>query len=71
MDKECIGFYRKPDEYLTGCSSCSENMPRNECPKSEMPEGCGHHCNHSWEQDYCHWCEKEFGEEQVKNEQQS
>jgi hypothetical protein len=42
------------------CSSCGEEMPENECPKSEKP--CGHHCNHSWSHDSCCWCGKEFGE---------
>ena len=42
------------------CTSCLEGQPKNECPNSERP--CGHHCNHSWEQDQCCWCGKEFGE---------
>jgi hypothetical protein len=43
------------------CVSCGEEMPKNECPKSERP--CGHHCNCSWVQDGCCWCGKEFGEQ--------
>jgi len=43
------------------CISCPENMPANECSKSERP--CGHHCNHSWSHDVCHWCGEEFGEQ--------
>lgn len=41
------------------CSSCTEDFAEK-CPKSERP--CGHHCNHSWDQDQCCWCGKEFGE---------
>lgn len=44
------------------CSSCAEGMPKQECPKSERP--CGHHCNHSWTQDICDWCGREFGDEE-------
>jgi len=43
------------------CTSCCEKMPKNECPNSKRE--CGHHCNHSWDQDQCCWCDKEFGEE--------
>lgn len=43
------------------CLSCSEGMPPAECPKSLRP--CGHHCNCSWDQDVCHWCRVEFGED--------
>lgn len=42
-----------------GCSSCGEEMPRGECPKS--PRECGHHCNHSWSHEVCHWCGMEWG----------
>lgn len=42
------------------CVSCGEAIPLNECPKSERP--CGHHCNCSWTNDHCHWCDAEFGE---------
>ena len=42
------------------CDSCSENIPKNECPKAKR--SCGHHCNHSWSQDECCWCGKEYGE---------
>jgi len=47
------------------CDSCAsvpggESEPANECPKS--PRACGHHCNHSWSHEQCHWCGKEWGE---------
>lgn len=45
---------------MTDCVSCGE-VPEHECPKSERP--CGHHCNHSWTHDICHWCGAEFGED--------
>lgn len=41
------------------CSSCGEECtPNGECPKSKR--GCGHHCNHSWNQDKCCWCGATF-----------
>jgi hypothetical protein len=44
------------------CATCGEGIaPNSECPKSKRP--CGHHCNHSWEQDHCHWCDQEIGED--------
>lgn len=46
---------------FTDCGSCTEEIPFNECPKSQR--ACGHHCNHSWEQDECCWCGQIFGEE--------
>ena len=42
------------------CWSCGEEDVEP-CPKSERE--CGHHCNHSLEQDECCWCGKEFGED--------
>ena len=42
------------------CTSCEEELPEDEC--SESRRSCGHHCNHSWNQDQCCWCKKEFGE---------
>lgn len=36
------------------CSSCAEDKPRGECSASKRD--CGHHCNHSWNQDECCWC---------------
>lgn len=42
------------------CTSCLEQFPER-CPESKR--SCGHHCNHSWDQDQCCWCLKEFGEE--------
>lgn len=50
------------DEAVGECISCGEDMPRAECPKGQRP--CGHHCNHSWTHDACHWCGHEFGEEE-------
>jgi hypothetical protein len=47
------------EELADQCSSCAEVMPINECPQSQRP--CGHHCNHSFDQDICHWCGEEFG----------
>ncbi len=41
------------------CTSCEEGLPKNECPNSKRP--CGHHCNHSWNQDECCWCGQKFG----------
>ena len=40
--------------YDEECSSCGEEMPLQECPKSKRP--CGHHCNHSWSHEECCWC---------------
>lgn len=48
--------------YDDDCSSCGEEMPLNECPKSKR--ACGHHCNHSWTADECCWCGKQFGEQE-------
>jgi hypothetical protein len=31
------------------------------CPKSKKI--CGHHCNHSWSHEHCHYCGKEWGAE--------
>lgn len=54
--------------FIEDCTSCHEGMPNNECPKSRR--SCGHHCNHSWGQDRCCWCGKEFGDEfEVSNDQ--
>jgi len=55
------------------CITCPEHQayldqgevspyPLNECPESKR--SCGHHCNCSWVYDHCHWCDKEFGEEE-------
>ena len=48
------------------CATCGEDpahdlYPLNECPKSLRP--CGHHCNHVWDQDVCHWCGAEVNED--------
>lgn len=40
------------------CTSCEEGIPKNDCPNSKRK--CGHHCNHSWNQDECCWCGKTF-----------
>lgn len=39
------------------CASCGEGVRRGECGSSER--ACAHHCNCSWESDYCHFCEQE------------
>ena len=45
------------------CLTCLEGgYPEGECDKSLRP--CGHHCNHSWEQDCCHWCGAELVEDE-------
>lgn len=37
------------------CATCGEEEGlEGECPESQRP--CGHHCNHSWTHDCCHWC---------------
>jgi hypothetical protein len=37
------------------CASCGDPAcPEGECPDSKRP--CGHHCNHIWTHDACHWC---------------
>lgn len=58
---------RQPDTaaplHVVGdCESCGGNPDalEQECPAS--PRKCGHHCNHSWTQDRCHWCGQEWGE---------
>jgi hypothetical protein len=43
------------------CASCGEGLPPNDCPRSQRP--CGHHCNHVWDQDICHWCGAEVNDE--------
>lgn len=48
-------------EGISDCSSCGEEMPLNECPKSKKV--CGHHCNHAWSHETCCWCGEEFGED--------
>ena len=55
-------------ELSESCDSCpdptvegSEGEPEDECPYSRR--SCGHHCNHSWSHDHCHWCDTEFGED--------
>lgn len=47
--------------YLTTpCMTCSERLPKDECPKALR--GCGHHCNCSWETDECCWCGTKMGD---------
>ena len=39
------------------CDSCAakeDNGANEYCPKSRRV--CGHHCNHIWSNDECHWC---------------
>lgn len=31
------------------------------CPKSK--KACGHHCNHFWSHEHCHYCGKEWDAE--------
>lgn len=45
------------------CASCGE-IAGPDCAASQR--SCGHHCNHSWEQDICHWCGVTFGEDDVE-----
>lgn len=51
------------------CLTCTEWPDKEaldkECPAS--PLECGHHCNHSWTEDVCCWCNKEFGEEPLRS----
>jgi hypothetical protein len=32
------------------------------CRRSRRP--CGHHCNHIFTVEECHWCGKDFGEDE-------
>lgn len=48
--------------YIAGdCIDCGGVDEVETCPKSEKP--CGHHCNHSWSHEHCHYCGKEWGAE--------
>ena len=50
------------DSHEALCLTCAEGVPDpDRCPMSPRP--CGHHCNHSWTQDECCWCGREFGED--------
>jgi hypothetical protein len=48
------------------CHTCADptipgsedGAPKGECPESQRV--CGHHCNCSWTQDHCHWCDMKF-----------
>lgn len=42
-----------PDALDNDCLECSESDAQ-ECPRSLKP--CGHHCNHVWTHDACHYC---------------
>ncbi len=45
------------DDECLGC----EMEEDERCPQSKRP--CGHHCNHIWTHDECHWCGlKEYGD---------
>lgn len=47
------------DSEEEGCGSCGDDfLPEGECVSSQRP--CGHHCNHCWTQDCCHWCDGEM-----------
>lgn len=50
-----VGIHSDPE-----CDSCAEGVD-DVCPNSKRP--CGHHCNHSWSDDSCCWCGKEWGED--------
>ncbi len=44
------------------CLTCGElDGVEGECPNSKRP--CGHHCNHVWDADICHWCGAEVNED--------
>jgi hypothetical protein len=45
------------------CFTCTEpgSGVEGECPMSERR--CGHHCNHIWDQDICHWCNAEISDD--------
>lgn len=49
------------------CGSCPEfragtqETPEDICANAQRE--CGHHCNHVWTNDRCHWCGMEYGEE--------
>lgn len=44
-----------PSQVDDVCFTCAESCGESgECPGSQRP--CGHHCNHIWDQDTCHWC---------------
>jgi hypothetical protein len=50
------------DDVMTAtsqCVTCTDPTTgvEGECPRSERR--CGHHCNHVWNQDVCHWCQAE------------
>lgn len=43
------------------CLTCGEECAEwagEQCPKSKRK--CGHHCNCTWTQDVCCWCDKKF-----------
>ena len=50
-----------PKKKENECVSCGEEIPKNDCEKSKRP--CGHHCDCSWSQDHCCWCNKWLGED--------
>lgn len=62
----------EPDYEPDGeCITCAEGTGEPyECPQSLRQ--CGHHCNHSWSQDICHWCGEEWTfEEEAGQEDQA
>lgn len=41
------------------CFTCGEDPANTVYPLRECLNGqrsCGHHCNHLWDMDICHWC---------------
>jgi predicted Zn-dependent protease with MMP-like domain len=55
-----------PEELLIeqdDCITCggSSDAVQDRCRKSKR--ACGHHCNHIWTHDICHWCGLEIGDE--------
>jgi hypothetical protein len=51
-------------EWLDDCIPCGEGDPKFECLQSRRP--CGHHCNHIWTDDHCHWCGYEIEGEEIE-----
>lgn len=52
-------FARALDEVCDTCNEDGSEIADQECPRS--PRDCGHHCNHSWSHDECHWCGRAWG----------
>lgn len=48
---------------IVDCHTCGGDLTtapedKDKCPQSKR--ACGHHCNHSWSHDVCHWCNKRW-----------